>query len=254
MRRRRASPREYADISWFGVAGLLRDGAQLRSDRKPATSVSHNERLEGTVVKRLSFLVICVVGVLTSAAPAQAAPILVVTTDTVFGTVVLDFVAGTETVTITGAGVAEVVDGAIVNDGVVSADAAPAPGTDDALFFDLEDEALVFDFDLASSVGIGTPVWTLLVAGSGLTPITDPTLSAFLVANNTGLFSLFGDPVVNTDQTGAPLSAVFTYTLESIAAPSQVQPIPEPATIGLVGMGILAAARARRARRKQDVA
>ena len=206
------------------------------------------------MVKRLAVAIVCLVGLV--AAPAQAAPILVPTTDTVLGTFLVDFVAGTQTTTITGAAEADVFEGAVeVNSGAILAEDAQAPGALDALFFDLVDEALLFDFNLATSAGLGSPVWTLLVAGSAITPIADPALAAFLVANNTATFALLGEPIFTTDpETQAPLTATFTYSLESIAAPTQVEPIPEPATIGLVGMGILAAARARRTRRKQDVA
>ena len=203
------------------------------------------------MVKRFFVAAIFLVGLMASA-PAQAAPILVPTTDTVLGIFAIDTVAGTQTVTITGAALADIVDGVVVNSGVIDADGPPA--TDDAVFFDLVDEALLFDFDLASAVGLGTGSFSVLVAGSAITPITDPALTAFLVANNTGFFSLLVEPVITTDEQGALLTALFTYSLDSIAAPTQVEAIPEPATIGLVGMGILAAARARRSRRKNDVA
>ena len=205
------------------------------------------------MVKRLLTAFTCVVALMASA-PAQAAPILVPTTDTVLGTFAVDFVAGTTTVAIAGAAAADILNPGVVLSGVIDADSPAAPATDDALFFDLADEGLLFDFDLGSSVGLGTAVWTLLVGGTGLTAITDPALVPFLVTNNTGLFALLGEPVITTDDTGAPLTALFTYSLESIVAPTQVEPIPEPATLGLVGMGILAAARARKARRKNDVA
>jgi len=211
--------------------------------------------MEGRVVKRLLVAIVCFVG-LAAAVPAQAAPILVPTSDTVIGTFLVDFVAGTQTTTITGAAEADVFEGAVeVASGAILAEDASAPGALDALFFDLLDEALLFDFNLATSAGLGSPVWTLLVAGSALTPIADPVLAAFLVADNLGTFALLGEPVfVIDEETQTPITATFTYSLESIAAPTQVEPIPEPATIGLVGMGILAAARARRARRKNDIA
>ena len=199
------------------------------------------------MVKRIFGVIVCVIGVMASTA-AYAAPILVTTSDGVIGTFTVDFVASTTTTTITGASPADVNNPAPVISGVITADAAPAD--DDALFFDLVDQLVLFDFDLASSAGLGTPVWTLLVGGSAATPISDPALMAFLVPNNTGLFTLLGEPIFTTDEQGAPISAVFTYALDSIAAPTQVEPIPEPATLGLVGMGILAAARSRKARRK----
>jgi hypothetical protein len=213
--------------------------------------LSHNE-LEGTVVKRFVVAIVCLVGLVASA-PVQAATILLPTTDTVVGTFAVDFIAGTTTVAISGAAAADIeVDGVTANSGLIDADALP--GTADALFFDLVDEALQFDFNLATSVGLGTGVWTLLAAGSPLSPIGDPALAAFLATDNSALFTLLGEPVFTTDpETQQTLSALFTYSLESITAPAQVAPIPEPATIGLVGMGILAAARARRTRRKHDV-
>src|SRR5688500_9462915 len=210
--------------------------------------------MEGTVVKRLIPVIVCLVGLMASA-PAQAAPILVPTTDTVLGTFAVDFVAGTQTVVIVGAAPADVVDGVVVNSGVIDADSPAAPSTLDALFFDLVDEALLFDFDLATAAGLGTPSFTVLAAGSALLPITDPALAAFLAPDNIALFLLLGDPLFTLDpETQLPIAAVFTYALESITAPTQVEAIPEPATIGLVGMGILAAARARRTPRKNCVA
>ena len=217
---------------------------------RTATGLSHNE-LEGTVVKRFVVAIVCLVGLVASA-PVQAATILLPTTDTVVGTFAVDFIAGTTTVTIAGAAAADIeVDGVPANSGVINADALP--GTEDALFFDLVDEALQFDFNLATSVGLGTGVWTLLAAGSPLSPIGDPALAAFLAPDNLALFSILGDPIFVPGQDGQTIAAIFNYSLQSITAPEQVAPIPEPATIGLVGMGILAAARARRTRRKHDV-
>lgn len=210
--------------------------------------------MEGTVVKRLFAITICVVGLMASA-PAQAAPIIVPTTDTVLGTVFVDLVAGTQTFAIEGIAPADVVEGAAtVNSGVVDAAAGDPPDT--AIFFDLVDDAILFDFDFGSSAFNPdfSGIWTLLAAGSALLG-TDPTLAAFLVPNNLATLLPFGEAVITQDETGAPISALFTFSLESIAAPAQVEVIPEPATITLVGMGILAAARARRARRarrKQD--
>jgi len=207
------------------------------------------------VVKRLFVAAIFLVGLMASA-PAQAAPILVTSADTVLGTFTVDLVAGTQTVVIACASPADVLDGAVVvNSGVIDASSPAAPGTLDALFFDLVDEALLFDFDLATAAGLGTPSFAVLAAGSALLPITDPALAAFLAPDNIALFLLLGDPLFTLDpETQLPIAAVFTYALESITAPTQVEAIPEPATIGLVGMGILAAARARRTRRKNDVA
>src|SRR5687768_1382928 len=164
------------------VAGLLPQRGRLLF---PSIRDRSRTSMEGTVVKRLFVAAIFLVGLMASA-PAQAAPILVPTADTVLGTFTVDFVGGTSTVVIAGTSPADIVDGAVVLSGVIDADVAP--GTDDAVFLDLVDEVLLFDFDIASAAGLGTPSFTLLVAGSGVTPITDPALAAFLAANNIGLF------------------------------------------------------------------
>jgi hypothetical protein len=252
MRLRRMNGKTTGDRSLLGdpsLARLLRYPGRFFFSPDSRQAVAHI--LEGTVVKRLFVAIVCLVGLVAST-PAQAASI-VPTSDTVLGNFAIDFVGGTQTLTITGAALGDVVDGAVVNSGIVSADAVP--GTTDALFFDLVDEALQFDFNLATQSGLGTGMFTVLAAGTPLTAINDPSLAEFLVPNNTALFLILGEPVFTFDpQTQAPLSALFTYSLESITSPTQVQPIPEPATMGLVGMGILAAARSRHARRKKNVA
>jgi PEP-CTERM motif-containing protein len=203
------------------------------------------------VVKRLLVAAVCA-GVMLWSVPAHAAPIIVPTADSFIGTLLVDFVAGTQTMDVAGASPADVVDGGVIISGAILADALLP---NDAVFTDSLD-FLQFDFGstfASATIDLAAGTWTQLVAGTLLAPLTNPALSAFLVPNNVALLLLLGEPVITTDpETGDPLTALVTFSLDSIAAPAQVEPIPEPATLFLVGTGIVASIRARRSNRRKD--
>lgn len=199
------------------------------------------------MVKRLLLLALVVIGL--SAAPAQAAPILTTdttNTDEFIGVVLFDMAFNPVLMSLSPGSldIAAVTNPALVTSGVIAAfDATTGAFVDFAL-----DDQIAFTFNFGSSV-FGGGTWSLLVAGAPIS-MTDPLLLPFLVANNVGQFTLFGDllPIID-GETQQQTGILATYRLDFIAAPEDVSAVPEPATLALVGTGLAYAARRRRSKK-----
>ena len=194
------------------------------------------------MVKRFFVASVCAVALFTSA-PAQAAPILVTDSSGVVGAVFFDLAANPVFMNLAagGASGATVSDGAVITSGIIA-----VSDTDSALFVDFGvDDAFLFDFNFATSV-FAANLWSVVVNGAPIF-LTDPALVPFAGAN-LGQFSLLSlDPFFDTG-TQQQIGFVGLYKLDFIAAQGAT-PIPEPATLGFVGTGILLAIRRRRSKR-----
>lgn len=196
------------------------------------------------MVKRFFVAVACAVALFTSM-PAQAAPILTTDADTVVGTVFFDLLGNPTVVGVAGTSAVTVSDG-----GVIATGAIAEVDSDTQLFFDFADDLYGFDFDFATSIFDPGGVWSLVVNGFPLIA-TDPALLPFIGAN-LGQFSILTlDPFVDP-QTQQTLGFVGTYALQFIASQEDVTAVPEPATLGLVGTGLLMAIRRRRAKKNAE--
>jgi len=220
---------------------LAKAGAGYRHGVEfPNNNLSSSQ--EGRVVKRFFVAVVCAV-VLFAGAPAQAAPILTPDSDGVIGVVVFDLIGTPIFMAVTGSSGANVTDGAFITSGTIG---VPAADLDTAIFVDFAaDDAFFFDFNFATSV-FDAALWSVVVDG---TPIfsSDPALVPFIGAN-LGQFSFLTlEPYFGGTQEQVGFLA--TYALDFIAAP-EVTAVPEPATLGLVAMGLAAAARRRRQQKK----
>ena len=102
-------------------------------------------------------------------------------------------------------------------------------------------EFIEFTFLFPTSSIVG-PTWTLFVSGSGAA--TDPVLTDFIALNNLAQFTFFDSSVLfGAEQ--QRIGQLFTFNLDFIASPQEVTPIPEPATLSLLGVGLAAVARRR---------
>ena len=195
-------------------------------------------------MKRFYLAVVCAVALFAST-PAQAAPIITTADDGLTSAVVFDalgnpvFFAG-----ITGVTIVTVSDGGPPTAlGVVA-----AADADTGLFIELPtgDDILAFDFLFGTSSFSPTGVWTLAAVGAPLV-LADPAYIPF-VGLDLAQFSILGEllPIFEND---ILIGYVGNFALDFIAAPEAPAEVPEPATLGLLGTGILMAVRRRRAKK-----
>ena len=197
-------------------------------------------------MKRFFLAVVCAVALFASTS-AQAAPIITAADDNLLSTVAFDTLGNPIAFGgLSGATIALVTDGPPISLGLVA-----AADSDTGLFVDLPDvnDALAFDFLFGTSVFGPGGLWTLSAVGSPLF-LSDPAFLPFIGVNVAQFSALSLDPIFGNDQL---LGYIGVYALDFIAAPDQVTEVPEPATMGLVGLGLAAAAR-RRAKKSNKAA
>jgi hypothetical protein len=180
------------------------------------------------------------------ATAAHASPILTVAAGNVVGTIT---VSADSTVApvfdVTGAALGSV-DEATTSEHLGAA-VVNAPGGGTALLGSTTvAEALNLVFDFNSSTGVGSPEWIIPVSGSNLSPtVTDPALIGFLGSDFAHFAFVSSTPIIsNEQQVGLALTYSLT-TLNGTGAPVTGQAIPEPASLCLVGTGLLMAYRRR---------
>lgn len=118
-------------------------------------------------------------------------------------------------------------------------------------------EALDITFNFASSTfnpSFPGPDWFVSqVIGTPLTGVTDPGLAGFVGNDNVARFGLLtpeGIPIFAGDE---QIGLSFNYALISITNPDDdMAAVPEPATLSLLGAGLVMAARRRRAGSKKS--
>jgi len=114
-------------------------------------------------------------------------------------------------------------------------------------------EALDLTFDFNTSAGIGTPTWIIPVTGVALSPtVTDLALIGFLGNDLASFAFVSATEVFDDSEVPVLLGNVLAYSLTSISGTGEPlsnggAAIPEPASLCLVGSGLLMALRRRRA-------
>ncbi len=195
------------------------------------------------MVKRFLVLGVLTIGLLTGAS-AQAAPILVTDTPTVIGTVIFNFSdPGATVYDIRGTATTQAFDGATpLGSGLLAGSDDPAP-QNNVLYTNLVTDLMGFSFDFSTSIFTDN-LWTVAVTGFPILG-SDPAFASFVGADLAQL-SLLSSEIIGGEQ---PIGLIANYSLNFIVGPEQ-QPaaVPEPATLGLVGTGVVMAIRRRRSK------
>ena len=131
---------------------------------------------------------------------------------------------------------------------------APPPSANVILGSTTVPEALDLLFDFASSSGLGTADWLVPVTGTAISPtVTDLALIGFLGADgahfiNPVITAILGEDNVTQIATQLQYQLV---TLSGTGAPVTGQEVPEPASLCLVGTGLLMAYRRRQSNKNR---
>jgi PEP-CTERM motif len=202
------------------------------------------------------FMIRCVLAgaLLLSASSAQAASILFPLSGSIDGSVTILFADPSNPVyDVRGTATVQVVDefsNPVAVDFLLGSN--PFPAASLFLLNLTNTEALDMTFNFASSTfspSFPGPDWFVSqVIGTPLTGVTDAGLAGFVGNDNVAHFGLLtpeGIPIFAGDQ---QIGLSFNYALISITNPDAAA-VPEPATLGLLGTGLVVAARRRRSKK-----
>lgn len=191
------------------------------------------------------------------ATTVHAAPILVVSAGAITGTVFVPSdgvtpptydVRGTASGAVTEQTTSENLGTAVLNG------SAPPPSSDLTLGSTTLAEALDLLFNFSGSSGLGSFDWFIPVTGTALSPsVTDLALIGFVG----GDAAHFANPVITAILGGdneTQVATLLQYQLVSLSgtgAPVTGQQVPEPASLCLVGSGLLMAYRRRQSNKNR---